>query len=435
MHIGTEADVSAHVLDISGRKTHLRGLLDAGAVLSVILIETWKRMGFDKGDLIDSRIRLSAANKGALRLLGRTPIIALNLERNMWMNYLVVESLDESDQFILARNFIRNFDVTIDLNNAMFRIRNPGRKYEIKPKNLIMAKENKAPVFLSRRVRLKANEAAIVSLWRKNYNELSDNKQVCIVPNPDSQSAAVLGRPFSITKSGLCVSVLLNTLDIPITIQRGRKFGYTLSVKTRYEMTENVKENEVLDCPNHRDKICILRSLKKTKYLSGHVKLLKSETEDGISSCLNFPERPTLEELEVNKPVLSEHLRVKVTEEHLEAIKDVLDRNEDVFFKHKADIRCCNFVEHEIELEESAVPHREGVRRMIPNKSDACRKEIKTLLEYDMIEPSKSPWACGVVMAKKKGDQLRFCCDFRYLNSVTVKDAYPISRIDESLSK
>ena len=70
---------------------------------------------------------------------------------------------------------------------------------------------------------------------------------------------------------------------------------------------------------------------------------------------------------------------------------------------------------------------------MTPHK--ACRKEIETLLEYDMIEPSKSSWACGVVMAKKKGDQLRFCCDFRYLNSVTVKDAYPIPRIDESLSK
>ena len=38
-------------------------------------------------------------------------------------------------------------------------------------------------------------------------------------------------------------------------------------------------------------------------------------------------------------------------------------------------------------------------------------------------------------MAKKKGNQLRICCDFRYLSSVTVKDAYPIPRIDESLSK
>ena len=72
---------------------------------------------------------------------------------------------------------------------------------------------------------------------------------------------------------------------------------------------------------------------------------------------------------------------------------------------------------------------------MTPNKSDACRKKVETLLEYDMREPAKSPWACRVVMAKKKGDQLRFCCDFRYLNSVTVKEAYLIPRIDESLSK
>ena len=131
----------------------------------------------------------------------------------------------------------------------MFRIRNPDRRYAIKPVNLIMANENKAPVFLSRRVRLKANEAAIVRLRMKNHNELSDNKQVCIVPNPNSQSAAVLGRSFSITKSGLCVSVLLNTLDMPITIQRGRKLGYALPVKTRYEMTENPKQIEVIDFP------------------------------------------------------------------------------------------------------------------------------------------------------------------------------------------
>ena len=141
--------------------------------------------------------------------------------------------------------------------------------------------------------------------------------------------------------------------------------------------------------------------------------------------------------MEIDKPVLPEieHLRVKLTDEQLEALKDVLDRNQDVFSRHKVDIGCCIFVEQEIELEESSVPHREGARRMTPKKSDACRIEMETLLEYDMLEPTKSPWACGVVMAKKKGDQLRFCCVFRYLNSVTVKDAYPIPRIDECLSK
>ena len=160
---------------------------------------------------------------------------------------------------------------------------------------------------------------------------------------------------------------------------------------------------------------------------------LKSETDDGLSSCSKFPERPRPEELEIDKPVLTEddYYRGKVTDEQLEAI----NRNREVILRQKADIVCCYFVKHEIELKESAVPHREGARRMTPNKLDACRKAIETLLEYDMIEPSKSSWACGVVMAKKKGVQLRFCSDFRYLKSVTVKDAYPIPRIDESLSK
>ena len=164
---------------------------------------------------------------------------------------------------------------------------------------------------------------------------------------------------------------------------------------------------------------------------------MKSETDDGLSSCSSFPERPSSYELENDKPVLPEieHLKGKIGEGDFEKLRDVLNRNADVFSKHKADIGCCNFVEHEIELEEGAVPHRKGARRMTPHKSEACRAEIEMLLEYDMIELSKSPWACVVVMAKKKGGQLRFCCDFRYLNAVTIKDAYPIPPIDESLSK
>ena len=57
------------------------------------------------------------------------------------------------------------------------------------------------------------------------------------------------------------------------------------------------------------------------------MKSLKPETDDGLSSCSKFPERPTLEELEMDRPVLPEieFLRGKVTDEQLEAIMDVLD--------------------------------------------------------------------------------------------------------------
>ena len=107
-----------------------------------------------------------------------------------------------------------------------------------------------------------------------------------------------------------------------------------------------------------------------------------------------------------------EHLKGKIGGGDFEKLRDLLNRNADVFSKHKADIGCCNFVEHEIELEEGAVPHREDARRMTPHKSEACKVEIEMLLEYDIIEQSKSPWACEVVMAKKKGGNLGFVATF-----------------------
>ena len=55
------------------------------------------------------------------------------------MSFLVVKNLDESDQFILGEDFIRNFDLTIDLHNGT--IRTPERQYVIKPVNLIRTEE------------------------------------------------------------------------------------------------------------------------------------------------------------------------------------------------------------------------------------------------------------------------------------------------------
>ena len=73
------------------------------------------------------------------------------------MSFLVVENLDESDQFILGRDFVRNFDVTIDLNGGLIRIKEPERKYEKKPLNKILINQAKVPIFLDRKVRLKPN--------------------------------------------------------------------------------------------------------------------------------------------------------------------------------------------------------------------------------------------------------------------------------------
>ena len=129
VHIGYEADVSAHLLDTNGKKIGVTGLLDTGAVVSVMPVKTWDRMGFTGEDLIPTNLRLATANHGAIYVAVRTPTMVLHMGgRDLWVSFLVVENLDDSDQSSLGRDFVRNFDVMIDLNNGLIRIRNLDRK-------------------------------------------------------------------------------------------------------------------------------------------------------------------------------------------------------------------------------------------------------------------------------------------------------------------
>ena len=79
VHIGYEADVTAVLLDTNGKKVGVTGLLDTGAVVSVMPIKTWERMGFTREDLIPTNLRLAAANRGAVYVAGKTPITVLHL--------------------------------------------------------------------------------------------------------------------------------------------------------------------------------------------------------------------------------------------------------------------------------------------------------------------------------------------------------------------
>ena len=117
------------------------------------------------------------------------------------------------------------------------------------------------------------------------------------------------------------------------------------------------------------------------------------------------------------------------------SLNNILTEFDDLFMKHKADIGRCTIAKHPVELEPGATQHREGARRMSPDKAERANQEVRNLLALGMIQPSLSPWASRIVMVKKKNGELRFCCDFRPLNAVTIKDAYPLPRIDESLSR
>lgn len=91
-------------------------------------------------------------------------------------------------------------------------------------------------------------------------------------------------------------------------------------------------------------------------------------------------------------------------------------------------------VEHDIILKEDAVPKRLSYRvpeRLLP----ALKKELDLMSSLGVIEPSKSEWCSPVVLVPKKDGTTRFCIDFRYLNSVSKFDSYPMPRIEELIER
>jgi hypothetical protein len=67
---------------------------------------------------------------------------------------------------------------------------------------------------------------------------------------------------------------------------------------------------------------------------------------------------------------------------------------------------------------------------MTPNELAELKTQLQDLLEKGFIQPSSSPWGCAAIFVKKKDQTLRMCVDYRPLNEVTIKNKYPLPRVD-----
>ena len=116
-----------------------------------------------------------------------------------------------------------------------------------------------------------------------------------------------------------------------------------------------------------------------------------------------------------------------------QSLRDLLHRYEHVFPAPGEPVTGrSKSVQHDIETNEGR-PVRCGPRRLAPAGLRREQDCVKEMLTGGQIEPSDSPWASPVVLVTKKDGSTRFCVDYRRLNAMTVKDAYPLPRIDDSL--
>lgn len=137
------------------------------------------------------------------------------------------------------------------------------------------------------------------------------------------------------------------------------------------------------------------------------------------------------------KSCSSEHTDVKIDEENLTSdqltqVKSVLNKWSDIFSKGPTDLGKTDLVKHSIKLTDDT-PFKDPYRRIPPGLFEEVRTHLKEMLDAGAIRESESPYSSNVVLVRKKDGSLRFCIDFRKLNSRTVRDSYNLPRIDDTI--
>ena len=95
-----------------------------------------------------------------------------------------------------------------------------------------------------------------------------------------------------------------------------------------------------------------------------------------------------------------------------EKLFQLLQEYEDIFASTPEDFGRTGMIKHKINTGE-AQPIRQQVRRIPPFRREEARKLLHSMLEKDVIQPSKSPWASPIVLVRKKDGSTRFCVDYR----------------------
>lgn len=285
------------------------------------------------------------------------------------------------------------------------------------------------------------------------------------------RNQVILGMDFLIPTAGVLdffrLELILNGEHIRCLNQIGRSFLRRILVKETIEVQpgqETLAQGEIANCVDEmtgtaiiepvagggelaRHGLVLARSLVTAEadvlplrlFNPGNNKItLRQGTMVGMISPAEVHESGERTENSGNDEVpsylqdLLQRSLSNIDPKYHQAIKQCLVDFQDVFSSGSHDLGRTNAVRHHIETGNSR-PIRQRLRRHPIVNQQEIDRQVKSLVQEGLIEPSDSPWAANVVLVTKKDGTKRLCVDYRGLNVATVKDAYPVPRIDETL--
>ncbi|GJY76912.1 putative reverse transcriptase domain-containing protein [Tanacetum coccineum] len=139
--------------------------------------------------------------------------------------------------------------------------------------------------------------------------------------------------------------------------------------------------------------------------------------------------------MEKGFPIFLAHITAKEVEDKSEEkrLEDVpiVQNFPEVFPEDLPGLPPTRQVEFQIDLVPGAAPVARAPYRLAPSELKELSEQLKELSDKGFIRPSSSPWGAPVLFVKKKDGSFRMCIDYRELNKLTVKNRYPLPRIDD----
>eukprot|EP00731_Ephydatia_muelleri_P007275 Em0003g1523a len=373
-----------------GRRGHLgQGtaslIVDTGAGITLLRRDVWK------GDLNGKLLpwygcKLVGANGGTLNVVGMVRAMQLGLGGKMFaVDTVIVESL--TSEGILGLDFLEKYECIIDAANGVLTLGDSGLHIQLQKATRSKSTEPALPVHVclddtiiipprSEVLTFATTSADVRGTWLVDEQTTKNNVAVRV--------ARAIVHPQD-SKVPVC---LLNPRDVPVTMYKGMTIGEIEELRSNDVPVDNVQKANT---------VTKLDPKKRQMLLS-----------------------------------LAETIGAHVSKEEQVQFSNLLLEYGDIFASSSTDLGRTGALKHCIKTGDSN-PISQPVRRLPPHRKEQVNKLLHEMQENDIIHPSSSPWASPIVLVQKKDGSVRFCIDYRKLNAVTTKDAYPLPRIDDTL--
>ncbi|GKD33619.1 putative reverse transcriptase domain-containing protein, partial [Tanacetum coccineum] len=165
------------------------------------------------------------------------------------------------------------------------------------------------------------------------------------------------------------------------------------------------------------------------------IKLGSFDVVIGMDWLSKYHAKILCDEKGIHIPINGETLIIQVMEKKSDEkkLEDILvvKKFPDVFPEDLPGLPLVRQVEFQIDLIPGATPVARTPYRLAPSEMQELSNQLQELTDRGFIRPSTSPWGAPVLFVKKKDGSFRMCIDYRELNKLTIKNRYPLPRIDD----